>query len=257
MDEELYDAALDEGVDEEPSAPALEPEDAALRTLMDLAQTEGDLSPMLTNQQIATIGADVVRDYDADLSAREPWAKKVRAALKSASQENEPVEKTFPFPSASNIDYPLLTTAALQFHARCYPAVVKGDEAVYMKVFGDQPQTPSDALMMAQQQPQDEQQAAMIEAARAVVMRSQEAAQRYTDKQRRFPELFQGQTREPSKAPPAVNAPQSRAARTAPKVKGFAELPADARKAAEDLKKRRGVSLDEYARIYWQENEEA
>lgn len=185
MDEELYDDALDEGVGEEPSAPALEPEDAALRTLMDLAQTEGDLSPMLTNQQIATIGADVVRDYDADLSAREPWARKVRAALKSASQENEPVEKTFPFPSASNIDYPLLTTAALQFHARCYPAVVKGDEAVYMKVFGDQPQTPSEAITLAQQEPQDEQQAAMIEAARAVVMRSQEAAQRYTDKQHR------------------------------------------------------------------------
>lgn len=72
---------------------------------------------------------------------------------------------------------------------------------------------------------------------------------------RRFPELFP--TREPAKAAPAVNAPQSRTSRTAPKVKGVAELPADARRAAEDLHKRRGVSLDDYARIYWQENEGA
>ena len=74
---------------------------------------------------------------------------------------------------------------------------------------------------------------------------------------RRFPELFKGQTREPAKGAPTLNAPQSRTARMAPKQKGFAELPADARKAAEDLQKRRGVSLDEYARIYWQENEGA
>lgn len=183
MDEELYDDGLYDP--EAMDAPALEPGDQSLRTLMTLAQTEGDLTSQLTPQQIATIGADVVHDYDADLAAREPWARKVRAALKSASQEIDPVEKTFPFPSASNIDYPLLTMAALQFHARCYPAVVKGDEAVYMKVLGQQPQTPAEAAMMAQQQPQDPQQAMMVQAAQSVVAQYAELSQRYAAKQRR------------------------------------------------------------------------
>lgn len=74
---------------------------------------------------------------------------------------------------------------------------------------------------------------------------------------RRFPELFRGQVREPAKQPPTLNAPVTRTPRAAPKQKGVAELPVDARKAADDLLKRRGVSLEEYARIYWQENGDA
>jgi chaperonin GroES len=44
--------------------------------------------------------------------------------------------KDFPWAGASNMKWPLLTIAAMQFNARMYPAVVKGDEAVLCKVIG-------------------------------------------------------------------------------------------------------------------------
>ena len=74
---------------------------------------------------------------------------------------------------------------------------------------------------------------------------------------KRFPELFaQEQPIETGKKAPVVNAPQSRAARPAPKAKGYAELPRDAQVAAQDfLRRGRIKSLDDYAKTYWAEED--
>ena len=55
-------------------------------------------------------------------------------ALKLALQTATP--KTYPWPGAANIKYPLLTTAAIQFAARAYPAIVAGKDVVKAKVIG-------------------------------------------------------------------------------------------------------------------------
>lgn len=48
--------------------------------------------------------------------------------------------KTYPWPKASNIKFPLLTTAAMQFAARAYPSLVPSDgQVVKSKVIGDDP----------------------------------------------------------------------------------------------------------------------
>ena len=44
--------------------------------------------------------------------------------------------KSFPWPDASNVKYPLLTTAALQFAARAYPAICDGPRVVKCQVMG-------------------------------------------------------------------------------------------------------------------------
>jgi chaperonin GroES len=103
--------------------------------LVVLANIEGDISPLLTTELLAKIGADCIADYEQDLTDRESWEETVKEAFKKASQEKL-TEKTFPWKGASNVNYPLLTTAALQFAARAYPAIVKGDEAVSCKVVG-------------------------------------------------------------------------------------------------------------------------
>jgi chaperonin GroES len=54
----------------------------------------------------------------------------------SLLQEQLEQAKTFPWPNAANMRWPLLTTATMQFNARMYPAVVKGDEAVLCKIIG-------------------------------------------------------------------------------------------------------------------------
>lgn len=100
-----------------------------------IANFEGDLSPLLTNEQLAGIAGRCLEDYQADCESREDWEKKAKNALKRAKQEPEP-EKTWPWKGASNASFPLLTTASLQFAARALPAIVKGDEVVSCKVVG-------------------------------------------------------------------------------------------------------------------------
>lgn len=113
---------------------AIEP--TAIEKLMMLANTSGDISHAMDRSDLLDIGTRVVEDYEADRSDRSDWETIVNEALKAASQEAKGETKTYPWPNASNINYPLLTTAALQFNARAYPAIVKGDEAVSVKVVG-------------------------------------------------------------------------------------------------------------------------
>ena len=100
-----------------------------------IAASSGDLTPYLSETQIASIGAQCKQDYEEDLQSCDEWRKQAEQAVKRAKQEPEP-EKTWPWRGASRSNFPLLTTAALQFAARAYPAIVKGDEAVSCKVVG-------------------------------------------------------------------------------------------------------------------------
>jgi len=101
----------------------------------DIAASEGDITDKLDPSELARIGADVVEDYERDLSDSADWRDKAEAAVKAAAQE-KPDKKDHPWSGASNVKYPMLTVSANQFNARAYPAIVKGDEAVSVKVVG-------------------------------------------------------------------------------------------------------------------------
>lgn len=149
MDLDLTDA-FPGVMDEEgsgPIIPTLEPQ------LGQLAAATGDVSGMIEAQTLLSLGQRVVEDYQRDKADRKEWEEIAEEALKAASQEAKGETKTYPWPLCSNIKYPLLTVAALQFNARAYPAIVKGDEAVSVKVVGrdvGQPITGPDGLPMAQ-----------------------------------------------------------------------------------------------------------
>lgn len=103
------------------------------------AALDGDISEHLTEQQLAQIGADVVRDWEMDKAGNTEWRQRAEQALASAAQEAPP-EKTTPFAKgSSNVQYPLLTISALAFQSRAAPAIMKGDEAVKVKTFGRDP----------------------------------------------------------------------------------------------------------------------
>ena len=119
------------------TASALEPLGlASMERLLTFASKAGDISDLLTEAELTEIGSAAVTDYEQDCSDREDWERIAKEALKKASQEEKKDVKTFPWHEASNVDYPLLTIAGLQFNARAYPAIVKGDEAVSVKVIG-------------------------------------------------------------------------------------------------------------------------
>lgn len=107
-----------------------------MERLLTFAASTGDITDMLELPKLAEIGSQVVEDYEQDCRDREDWERIVKDSLEKAAQERKKDVKTFPWHEASNVDYPLLTVAGLQFNARSYPAIVKGDEAVSVKVIG-------------------------------------------------------------------------------------------------------------------------
>lgn len=93
-----------------------------------------NLCALLDDSKLSEIGAKVVHDFDLDKTSRAEWEALMERAMKLAKQVIE--EKSFPWPNASNVKYPLLTTAAIQFAARAYPEIVKAGDIVKAKVIG-------------------------------------------------------------------------------------------------------------------------
>lgn len=86
------------------------------------------------------IGGTVVREYDIDVTSRSDWKTKTEQAMEMAMQVAK--EKQFPWPKAANVIYPLMTTAAVQFAARAYPAIIQNRSVVKGVVVGDDSGTP-------------------------------------------------------------------------------------------------------------------
>lgn len=81
-----------------------------------------NLADGLDEKKLVEIGSECLAGFEADLSTREDWAADLDEYLKLAMQIRE--EKSFPWDGCSNVKYPLLATAAMQFAARAYPALV-------------------------------------------------------------------------------------------------------------------------------------
>lgn len=111
----------------------------SLQRLLTFAEAQGDICHLLTDQELARLGGDVVREWRQDDSSRSDWKEMAEEALKDAAQECE-TGKEWPWSGASNVRYPLLTIARDNFNARAYPAIVKNDEAVGVKLFGPKPE---------------------------------------------------------------------------------------------------------------------
>lgn len=83
------------------------------------------------------IAARVIDEYQIDKASRSDWEEEARLAMDAVLQKTE--AKATPWPNAANVKFPLLTTAALQFGARSYPAIVQGDRVVRIKTVGPDP----------------------------------------------------------------------------------------------------------------------
>jgi chaperonin GroES len=95
---------------------------------------EANIATLLKKEDLTTIGVQIVRDFDNDLNSRSSWEKRTEASLKLALQVAE--TKNFPWANASNVKFPLITIAALQYHARSYPVLIDSDLPVKCRVVG-------------------------------------------------------------------------------------------------------------------------
>ena len=96
-----------------------------------------NIAQMLDEDDRRKLGISVVEDYRKDLESRTDWDKRMAMAMKMALQVAE--KKNWPWAGASNIKFPLITIAALQYHARAYPALVSGTDLVRCRALGPDP----------------------------------------------------------------------------------------------------------------------
>lgn len=97
-----------------------------------------NIADHLDEDTIRKISNECSEGFEVDLVSRTIWERKIDEYVKLAQQIQE--QKAYPWPKASNIKYPLLSTAAMQFAARAYPTLVPSDGMIVQgEVIGKDP----------------------------------------------------------------------------------------------------------------------
>jgi chaperonin GroES len=94
-----------------------------------------NLASDLSKDELSAVAQDVLRSYDIDRANRADWDAQSGRALKLAKQILE--KKSTPWEGAANVKYPLITVATIQFAARAYPEICKGQRVVKCQITGD------------------------------------------------------------------------------------------------------------------------
>lgn len=101
--------------------------------LMTVTQAQ-NVAALLTPEKLAEIGDIAVREYELDKASMADWRKRMDKGIELAALVKS--DKTYPHAKAANVKFPLVTSAALQFNARAYPAIVPSDDIVKARVYG-------------------------------------------------------------------------------------------------------------------------
>lgn len=97
--------------------------------------TKDNAAEILDEKDCETIAKCVVDDFLIDDRSREPWKAKYKDCTKAALQMYE--QKTSPWEGASNVKFPIITVAALNFQSRAFPQLVSSPDLVKCSVTGD------------------------------------------------------------------------------------------------------------------------
>lgn len=103
---------------------------------IDLTELTADMNiaAQLSTEELNTIGQRLCELIQQDDASRHKWLEDNDNWLKLAEQVAE--TKSHPWPNASNVKFPLLSTASIQFHARAMPALLGNRELVRCKILG-------------------------------------------------------------------------------------------------------------------------
>lgn len=119
------DTEQDTGVQDDPLA---QEQADADRIELDKALSSVNVAEDMDEDDLLEIGNECFMGFERDEQSRRDWLLEQEKWMKLATQVAE--KKTYPWPGAANVQYPLLTTASMQFAARAYPALVPGPDLV-------------------------------------------------------------------------------------------------------------------------------
>tara|TARA_R110000772_G_scaffold268703_2_gene397738 strand:- start:482 stop:2452 length:1971 start_codon:yes stop_codon:yes gene_type:complete len=104
-----------------------------LQTALDSVNIAEDLNDLT----LEDLGSKLYEEVEDDDMSRQDWLEDQDEWLKLAAQVRE--IKSYPWQNASNVKFPLMTVAALQFHARALPGLVNSNNPVRARVVGRDP----------------------------------------------------------------------------------------------------------------------
>lgn len=93
-----------------------------------------NITELLDEKELAKISSRVTDGYDTDEKSRAEWSELVKKAMSIAKQTMD--SKNTPFTNSSNIKYPLIPRAAIDFAARTYPEIIRNKMVVKSSVIG-------------------------------------------------------------------------------------------------------------------------
>ena len=102
-------------------------------TLAELKKSN-NIAEMLDEEELAEIGQQVVTGYEIDDNSRAEWTQIVDQAMDIAKQVM--TKKSFPWENASNIKYPLIAQASIDYASRTLPEIIQNDKIVKAVVVG-------------------------------------------------------------------------------------------------------------------------
>ncbi len=101
-------------------------------------QKSNNVAELLSREELYKIGSQVVKGYEIDEDSRADWRDITDQAMDIAKQVMQ--EKTWPWPKASNIKFPLITQASIDYASRTLPEVIQNDKVVKAIVTGNDPE---------------------------------------------------------------------------------------------------------------------
>jgi len=93
-----------------------------------------NIAKLLDKDTLNKIGKECIDGYTIDKGSRAEWEKRTKSAMDLATQVTG--GRDGPWANSADVKYPLITTGAIQFHARAYPAIVGGSHVVMGTVSG-------------------------------------------------------------------------------------------------------------------------
>ena len=99
--------------------------------------TSTNIANDLDEDILDSLGANLKHQIDTDINSRKEWLERNDKWMELVTQVIE--EKTYPWPGAANIKFPLISTAAVQFHARAFPSLLGNSKPVKARIIGRDP----------------------------------------------------------------------------------------------------------------------
>ena len=106
--------------------------------ITDIAGKAINLADELDEDTLVKLGKQLIGEIEGDIDSRSEWEARNDKWIELASQVME--KKSTPWPNAANVKFPLLSTAAIQFHARAFPALFGRRDIAKGKIVGADPE---------------------------------------------------------------------------------------------------------------------